>query len=125
MKLFRKRRTDGPVGPEDRSPQLGIKHKDLLVLKQLIDHGADITAPRHVLHYLYFAQEESARQAAREVAAPFSSDVRTPEAGDKWLVVCEAHNHTLSPETVRGVSDFFESLAGRHGGQHDGWEASV
>ncbi|NNE94599.1 MAG: ribonuclease E inhibitor RraB, partial [Acidimicrobiales bacterium] len=94
--------------------------------KQLIDHGADLTAPRHVLHYLYFSDEQSAQMAAAEVAAPFSAEVRSPSEGvTEWLVLCEAHDHMLNPETVRGDTDFFESLAERHGGDHDGWEASV
>ena len=57
MGLFRRTkndRDDEPVDPDDRSPQLGLKYKDLAVLGQLMDAGADLDQPRHVLHYSYF-----------------------------------------------------------------------
>ena len=52
MNLFsrKKKEDDEPVDLNDRSPQLGIKYKDLLVLGNLMQQGADLTQPRHVLY---------------------------------------------------------------------------
>ena len=40
---------DEPVDPNERSPQLGLRYKDLAVLGQMMDHGADLTESRHVV----------------------------------------------------------------------------
>ena len=66
MGLFRKKsnRDDGSADPQERSPQLGLKFKDLAVMGSLIDAGADLTEPRHVLYFLYFAEPRS-RDAGR------------------------------------------------------------
>ena len=40
---------------------------DQLVLRQLAGRGADLTKPRHVIHYLYFADEVNARDAAEVI----------------------------------------------------------
>jgi len=50
--LFRRKKD--LVDPNERSAQLGIKHKDLMVLNQMVKHGADLSVPRHVLHYSHF-----------------------------------------------------------------------
>lgn len=46
----------------ERSPQLGLRYKDLAVLDQLMKSGADLTQPRHVIYYSY-APTESVAQA--------------------------------------------------------------
>ena len=49
MRLFGKKRGDDqPVDPNERSPQLGLKYNDLMVLDQLMKSGADLTATRPV-----------------------------------------------------------------------------
>ena len=50
MRLCRRSRDDEPVDMNERSPELGVKFKDLLVLRQLIEGGADLTQPRHVVY---------------------------------------------------------------------------
>lgn len=125
LSRFRNRRT---VDLNDRSPETGLKYKDLLVLEQLVHAGADMTAPRHVLYYLYFPTEGAATEAAAEAAAAgFQTDVRTPlpERSDEWALVCELHDHVLGLDDVRQNTDRFEDLAARHAGEYDGWEASV
>jgi hypothetical protein len=106
-----------------------VKYKDLLVLDQLRQAGADLTVPRHVLHYLYFAEGFAAEAAAAQAAAHgFETATTEPEpaAGvEAWSVRCERHDHTLSMDDVRDTTDFFEDLAARFGGSYDGWEASA
>ena len=127
MGFFRRRR-DEPVDPEERSPQLGVKFKDMLVLDQLMKAGADLQQPRHVLHFLYFAGEDPAAlaaSAARDAGWDAGVAPPIPEQPDQWLVRCEQHGIVTDPITVRDSTDFFEQLAATHGGEYDGWEASV
>ena len=127
MALFRRRKRD-EVDLESRSEELGLKYKDLLVLEQLVKAGADLTEPRHVLHFLYLPDRDRAGLAADEVAAHgFEVAVREPlpQYPEQWTLVCERHDVVLRPETVRDTTDFFEALAATHGGDYDGWEASV
>jgi hypothetical protein len=127
MRLFGKKRGDDqPVDPNERSPQLGLKYKDLMVLDQLMKSGADLTATRHVIYYSYAPSNEVAQAMEGEAAeAGWRAEVREPlpDFPDQWGVVCERHAVT-SPDFVREADDFFQDLADRHGAEYDGWEAS-
>ena len=56
MPLFRKKREDEPVDMNERSPQLGVRYKDLAVLGQLMENGAlpwcasSTSSPSSTLH---------------------------------------------------------------------------
>ena len=81
MRLFRRRRDDEPVDMNERSPQLGIKYKDLAVLDQLMKNGADLTKPRHVLYYSYAPSASVAQAMGHEAgrrAGPPLSAIRCP-----------------------------------------------
>ena len=128
MGLFRKRqRDDQPVDLDERSPQLGVKFKDLLILDQLMKMGADLTRPRHVVHFSY-APNAAAQQAMADEARVRGFEVEAgeplPDYPDDWPVRCE-QTVALRPEVVRDNTDFFEALAARHGGEYDGWEAAA
>jgi Regulator of ribonuclease activity B len=128
MRLFGKKRGDDePVDPNERSPQLGLKYKDLMVLDQLMKSGADLTATRHVIYYSYAPSKEVAQAMEGEAAeAGWRAEVREPlpDFPDQWGVICERHAVT-SPDFVREADDFFQDLADRHGAEYDGWEASA
>jgi Regulator of ribonuclease activity B len=125
--LFRRKNVQ-EIDPNERAPQTGVKYKDLLILGQLIDSGAELTQPRHVLHYVYVPSPTSATAAADEARAyGFEATVKDPLPAypDQWLVLCERHDAVLDPEYVRTCGDWFEALAERHGGEYDGWEAAA
>jgi hypothetical protein len=127
MGIFSRRRQE-PVDLEDRAPRTGVKYKDLLVLNQLRQAGADLAAPRHVLYYLYFNDRMTAESAASTAtASAFITSVREPIAGDpgSWGVVCERTSYVLSMDIVRDNTDYFEALTAKLGGVYDGWEASA
>lgn len=128
MGLFRRRpKADRTVSPDDRSPQLGIKYKDLELMGQLMHAGARLSEPRHVLYYSYAPNREVAETMALESRARgFEVTVDEPleQYPDQWLVRAEIHT-ALHPEFVRETTDFFEDLAFRHEGAYDGWEAAV
>ena len=127
MRLFRKKSDDEPVDMNERSPQLGVKYKDLLVLDQLMKTGADLTASRHVIYYSYAPSEDVAQVMGREAeTGGWTAEVREPLPNfpGKWSVICERHAVT-TPDFVREADDFFQDLADRHGAEYDGWEASA
>ncbi len=130
MGLFSKKssRDNEPADPNERSPQLGLRFKDLAVMGSLIDAGADLTQPRHVMYFLYFANRGVATRAgAAATRQGYTAEVREPlgQYPGRWALVCERHDAVTSPAFVRSADDFFQSLADSHAGDYDGWEASV
>ena len=129
MFLFkRKKENEEPVDLEARSPQLGIKYKDLQVLGQLMANGADLTKPRHALYYLYFTTREAAEDGADEGrTAGYTCDVRDPlpENPGHWTLLCERSDAVLAPEGVIAADDLFQGIADRLDGEFDGWEAAA
>ncbi len=126
--MFRRRKADEPVDPEARSPELGVKYKDLVLLGQLIQQGADLHKPRHALYYLYFpdrAAAETGMQAGR--TAGYQCEVREPlpEYPGQWSLVCERSDAILDPPGVIAADDLFQGMADRLGGEFDGWEAAA
>ena len=108
MRLFRKKGDDAPVDMNERSPQLGVKYKDLMVLDQLAKNGADLSASRHVIYYSYAPSEAVAHAMGREAeAGGWAAEVREPLPNfpDQWGVVCETHAVT-TPDFVRDADDF-------------------
>lgn len=90
---------------------------------------SDLTAPRHWVHYLYFADEASARGAAEVVLAAgwgLQNVAESATGGPEWVVIAERQGAVTSPEAVRDARQFFESVAEQWpGGDYDGWEASA
>ncbi len=129
--FFRKR--DKPadersVDMEARSPELGVKYKDLLLMGQLLQQGADLHQPRHALYYLYFADRASAEVGAVDGrAAGYACEVREPlpEYPGQWSLVCERADAMIDPPGVIAADDLFQGIADRNGAQFDGWEAAA
>lgn len=127
MRLFRKKADDAPADMNERSPQLGVRYKDLMVLDQLRKQGADLSESRHVIYYSYAPSAEVARtMAGRAEANGWTPEVREPLPNypGQWAVICERHAVT-TPDFVRAADDFFQGLADEHGAEYDGWEASA
>jgi hypothetical protein len=124
----RKKKNDEAVDPEARSPQLGVKNKDLALMGQLLQQGADLNKPRHALYYLYFTSRDAAEAGAEEGrAAGYACDVREPlaEYPGQWSLVCERPDAVLDPNGVNAADDLFQGIADRLGGEFDGWEAAA
>lgn len=124
---FKRNGDDAPVDLDERSPRLGIKYRDLLLMNEIAKRAADLSEPRHVLFYLYASSEVAGRAMAGEARARgFEAEVREPlpDYPDSWAVVCETHT-VLTADFVREGVDFFEGLAERHRAEYDGWEAAA
>ena len=109
-------RQERPEGPE----------LDLLILQQLRGKGAKLALPRHVLHFLDYTDEASARTAAEDVEAMgFDATVEPPTGeGSMWTVRCEA-TRVVDETTVATHRKLFVRIAETHGGEYDGWEAAA
>ncbi|MEV5695417.1 ribonuclease E inhibitor RraB [Micromonospora globbae] len=123
----RRRRDDEHVDLDERSPSLGVRYRDLLLMNEIAKRAADLSQPRHVVFYLDAPSEDIGRLIAAEAGTHgFEAGVREPlpEYPGSWTVVCETHT-VLTPEFVRDSVDLFEALAERHHADYDGWEAAV
>jgi len=125
---LRGKKDDEPVDMEARSPETGLKYKDIALLGQMLQQGADLTKPRHALYYLYFGSQEIAENGAADGrAAGYTCEVREPLPAypAQWSLVCERADAVLDIEGVRKADDLFQEIADRLGGAFDGWEATV
>jgi hypothetical protein len=80
--------------------------------------------PRHWRHYLYVADEPTAREAAAEVLSDgWDLDrVEQVPASQGWVVVAQQYDALLRADRVIAARRFFESLAARTaGGDYGGW----
>lgn len=129
MFLFkRKKKDDEPVDLEARSPETGLKYKDIALLGQMMKQGADLSKPRHALYYLYFDSREGAEAGAVEGrGAGYSCEVRDPLPAypGQWSLVCERPDAVLDIQGVLHADDVFQGIADRLHGEFDGWEAAV
>jgi hypothetical protein len=127
--LFRRKKKDDdvPVDPNARSEQLGIRYKDLAVMGQLMQQGADLSKPRHALYYLYFESAEAAEAAADEARVPgYSCEVHeTPNQPGSWTLICQRPDAVLDPPGVIAADNLFQGIADRHHADYDGWEAAA
>jgi hypothetical protein len=116
VRLFAFGRRRAPKTPADA---------DRRALQQLRKLGADLTKPRHVIHFLYFSDEEAARRAAGAVEeAGYKTKVVAPDDRFReWRVHADA-TRVLSETTVDGFRSWFDRVASEHGGEYDGWEAA-
>jgi len=99
---------------------------DQLVLHQLAGRGADLTKPRHVIHYLYFADESDAHGAAEVIEqAEWETTVSPPdERITEWSLRAEGYR-VIGTATVEAFRVWFEQIAAERTGEYDGWEASA
>jgi hypothetical protein len=81
--------------------------------------------PHVVLHYLYFPHQQGAVAAAAEFRnSGFATEERLGADGINWLVLAR-HEIVPSEEAIARIRQVMEDLAGRYGGEYDGWEADA
>jgi Regulator of ribonuclease activity B len=108
-----------------RRPATGAE-VDRLVVRQLQGRGADLTQPRHVIHFIYFGNESDARSAADTIdGAGYETTVTEPsDEMPEWTVRAEAYR-VIGFATVDGFRAWFEQISAEHNGEYDGWEAAA
>jgi hypothetical protein len=99
---------------------------DELALRQLESRGADLTLPRHVIHFLLFEHEPDARAAAEAIdTGSWTTRVDPPtEQLVEWSVRVDGHR-VVGPDTVAAFRAQFGQIAAAHNGEYDGWEAAA
>ena len=108
------------------SVALSASDGDALILAQLRSAGADLTRPRHVVHYMYVPDEYRARAAASAIsAAGYETRVGEPLPGyETWSVIAET-TAIVDATTVVPTRATLEGIAAEHDGEYDGWEAAA
>ena len=99
-------------------PPKSPEEADRLALRQLAMRGANLSKPRHIIHFLLFADEADARTAEEEIGEGSWSTLA------EWSVRVDGER-IVGAETIAAFRAQFEQLAERHGGEYDGWEASA
>jgi len=100
-------------------------HPDDEVLANLVGHGSDLSDVHRLEHFLYFKSAAAASGACTELEGSgftILSDGSIAQLGDFFVHTCIS----LVPERqqVIALSDRFDALAKKWGGDYDGWEAS-
>ena len=99
---------------------------DRLVLEQLVAMGADLSKPRHVVHYFYFPNHQARDTAEGELRLKgyrTRHGVAAPEPNWKSLI---AERHGLVDEQkVEEERVVLTEIAEAGDGEYDGWEAQL
>ena len=108
---------------------------DRQVLALLLEHGADLTKPTHIVHYLYFPSSEAAEIAEAELKSTGFTNIRinrSPPAnfwerivGSKTFSFIAEQNAVPSEERVFRTTEKLNALAEQLDGEYDGWEAAI
>ena len=132
---FRRNRPMSESELDERSQVDGIKYRDLQVVGQLTQMGADLKAPRHTIFYLYFPAQATATAAADALRAagmavtvgPMPEDylAEHPDAPNPWRVTAERSDKALVPDFLRDMIDHCAAVAEEFGGEYDGWECGL
>jgi hypothetical protein len=100
---------------------------DRATLRQLADHGADLSKRTSFIHYIVFHDRARATAAERLMAETLGYDVRGPapeEPDGEWLVMAEREEvPTLA--NIDRMRAALSLAAEHHGGDYDGWEAAI
>lgn len=86
---------------------------------------SDLARVHAIEHYLYLADEPTARQVAAVLREKgFAIEDRIGAYGDDWLVLAQSRA-LPTEEHIAQARALFEQIASEHGGYYDGWDAEV
>jgi hypothetical protein len=149
--LFKRSKEQPSKTPIDRAvalfgdSALDLETNDLVTLLAALDAGAGMEDLLDTVHWVYAPRREAGEMIAREaIVEGFAADVREPlrramssqdvmsylrQGGDEdslddWAIVC-SRSERLDPVAIEANRKFFEELAGKVGGNYDGWEVAI
>ena len=86
---------------------------------------SDIHRVHTVQHFLYFPSPAKAQRAVADIVKePFIVEQRLGADLVNWLVLAE-HHIVPTLDAIAAVRAAFAQIAAAHGGEYDGWEATV
>ena len=98
---------------------------DQAALQALRKAGSDLTKPHPFDFYVYHSDQPGAAQICDQLAVEgFQTTVREGAVAGEWLCLA---NQQLVP-TLENLSDMqshLSNLAGKYGGEYDGWETVI
>jgi hypothetical protein len=95
------------------------------VVTQLKRSGSNVQRPHKFDFYLYLPTEAEANRAAQALGAQgLSTQVRRAAKGSTWLCLASGVYVPDGPKLTE-LGHLFSSLAEKHRGEFDGWEAEV
>ena len=98
---------------------------DQEVLDQLKKAGSDLSKPHDIEFFLYFADEESANTAAREIKEEVNAvKVQQAAKGSGWLCFATRRMVPDHEELVR-LRKRFNAITLKLKGEYDGWGTEV
>jgi regulator of RNase E activity RraB len=101
---------------------------DHKVIEHLLESGADLSLPRHTIHFLYFPSSETADGAAESLSqAGYSANsCERLELGrpNEWPVIAEKTD-VVNEAAMERERIFLDAFAEALGGEYDGWETSL
>ena len=94
-------------------------------MEQLVQAGADPTAPHQTRHFVYVPGVKAAQQLARRLKNPARHvEVDTSARTGYWLVVVR-QSMVVTPEAMASLRAEFESAAAPLGGAYDRWQVDL
>lgn len=129
--IFRRRRKPEPVRLEDDGTLTtvghgdDVEHGDGAAVEEIAASGVDLAKPvllRHVLLVRDPAQAEALAAAVREDG--YDVRIDTADGGVTWIILA-TETALLTAVHVARARARFTSLASRHRGEYEGWEAAA
>lgn len=103
--------------------------EDRDVIARLKEHGADLSRPREVLHYLHLPTREAADWAVSKLPLlGYRPRALTPDPASQWenpWTVIAITEMVVTAQSMEEARDTLERLVGEVDGEYDGWEAAV
>lgn len=106
------------------------READQELIQHMIAGGCDMSKPREISHWLYAPDKTALLAIIGELVDNWHLNVckslgPTPDKPDRlpWLIMA-FETAPLSIERLAECRELFASLAAKHGGEYDGWEAS-
>ncbi len=98
-------------------------HPDDDARLEVLAEDGGLSRPHSWSHFLWFAAEEGAQEAAGRLAASFTTRQVENPAGPGWLVQALREQVLITQESVVEVRSDLTALAQHLGGRYDGWQA--
>ena len=129
--IFRRRRTPAPVRLADDGTLTtvgrgeDVEHGDGEAVAAIAASGTDLSKPVLVRHVLLVRDPARAEALAAACAADgYETRIDTMDGGLTWIVRA-SETALLTAVSVARARARFTSLASRHRGEYEGWEAAA